>query len=101
MKIKPPAAKDMPWFVISGATGFLLHMVFFNIGTGYVTAATSSVVIAMVPVITALVAYFIYKESLLCGMGEGIFKSGEGLSGKQLYVCYSHTHRDLGISHRR
>ncbi len=60
IEIKPPAAKDILWFVISGATGFFLHMVLFNIGTGYVTAATSSIVIATVPIITALMAYFSY-----------------------------------------
>ncbi len=64
MKIKPPAAKDIVWFVISGATGFFLHMVFFNVGTSYVTAATSSVVIATVPIITALMAFLFYAESL-------------------------------------
>lgn len=64
MKIKPPAAKDIVWFVISGATGFFLHMVFFNIGTSYVTAATSSVLLATVPIITALMAFLFYAESL-------------------------------------
>lgn len=64
IEIKPPAAKDILWFVISGATGFFLHMVLFNIGTGYVTAATTSIVIATVPIITALMAYFSYGESL-------------------------------------
>lgn len=39
-------------------------MVFFNIGTSYVTAATSSVVIATVPIITALMAYYFCAEPL-------------------------------------
>ena len=34
IEIKPPAAKDILWFVISGATGFFLHMVLFNIEPG-------------------------------------------------------------------
>lgn len=64
IKIKPPAAKDVLWFVLSGATGFFLLMILFNIGTGYVTAATSSIIQATVPIMTALLACFVFGESL-------------------------------------
>ena len=64
LKIKPPDKKDYLWFVISGISGFFLYMIIFNIGTGYVTAATSSIVIATTPIITALLASFFFHEKL-------------------------------------
>ncbi|MDR0838821.1 MAG: DMT family transporter [Oscillospiraceae bacterium] len=63
-KMKPPKKADIPWFAASGALGFFLYMIFFNKGTETVTAATGSVVIATVPVITALLARVIYREKL-------------------------------------
>ena len=63
-KMKPPRARDLPLFAISGAVGFFLYMICFNQGQSTVTAATGSVVIATVPVITALFARFLYGEQL-------------------------------------
>ncbi|MBR5230511.1 MAG: EamA family transporter [Firmicutes bacterium] len=65
IKIRLPEKKDLPWFAVAGAVGFFLYMVTFNQGLETVTAATSSVVIATVPVITALFARFIYGEKLM------------------------------------
>lgn len=64
VKLKPPRKADLPWFLVAGATGFFLYMVFFNIGQGTVTATTGSVVIATVPLITALLARLVYREKL-------------------------------------
>lgn len=64
IKIKRPAKSDWPWFFASGAFGFFIYMIAFNKGHETVTASTGSVIIAMVPVITALMARFIYKEKL-------------------------------------
>lgn len=63
-KMKPPAKSDIKWFVIGGAVGFFLYMIAFNKGCESVTASTSSVIIATVPIITALLASSIYKERL-------------------------------------
>jgi len=63
-KMRLPKLRDIPWFIASGIAGFFLYMIAFNIGTGYVTAATSSIIIASVPIFTALLATFIYKEKL-------------------------------------
>lgn len=63
-KMKPPAKSDNKWFVIGGAAGFFLYMIAFNKGCESVTASTSSVIIATVPIITALLASFVYKERL-------------------------------------
>ena len=59
-----PRLRDLPLFLASGATGFFLYMITFNQGQALVTSATASVVIATVPVITALLARFAYQEKL-------------------------------------
>ncbi|MEN6411846.1 MAG: DMT family transporter [Veillonellales bacterium] len=63
-KMKPPCKRDFLWFLGSGAFGFFFYMITFNTGMKTVTASTSSVIIATVPIITALLARFIYKEEL-------------------------------------
>lgn len=64
MKMKLPRKKDIPWFFAAGAMGIFFYMIAFNQGQAAVTAATGSVVIATVPVITALFARFVYREKL-------------------------------------
>lgn len=64
MKINRPKREDLLDFILSGALGFFIYVILFNKGTALVSAATSSIVIAMVPVFTALLASFIYKEKL-------------------------------------
>lgn len=63
-KMKPPALKDIPVFIVSGFMGFFMYMIAYNQGQATVTAATASVVIATVPVITALLALLFYHEKL-------------------------------------
>lgn len=64
VRVKPPRKEDLPWFLLSGAAGFFLYMIAFNTGCRTVTASTSSVVLATVPVLTALLARFFYDEKL-------------------------------------
>ncbi len=63
-KMHPPGKSDIPWFIASGAIGFFFYIIVFNKGAEAVTSSTGSVVIATVPVITALLAWFIYNEEL-------------------------------------
>lgn len=63
-KMRLPYRADLLWFVISGGVGFFVYMIAFNQGQATVTAATGSVIIATVPVITALMARFVYQEKL-------------------------------------
>ncbi|WP_237714799.1 MULTISPECIES: DMT family transporter [Pelosinus] len=63
-KMKPPRKNDFLWFLSAGTFGFFFYMITFNKGMETVTASTSSVIIATVPIITALIARFIYKEKL-------------------------------------
>lgn len=60
-----PGRKDIPWFLLAGGVGFFFYMIAFNQGQATVTAATGSVVIATVPLITALFARFLYREKLM------------------------------------
>lgn len=64
LKMKFPRKTDLPWFILAGAIGFFLYMITFNKGQQSVTASTGSIVIATVPVLTALLARYIYKERL-------------------------------------
>lgn len=63
-KMKLPKAADLKWFLLAGALGFFLYMIAFNKGCETVTASESSVIIATVPIITALLARFSYREKL-------------------------------------
>ena len=63
-KLQWPRKKDAVWFLLSGALGFFLYMIVFNIGNSTVTAATASLVLATTPVLTALMARLFFKERL-------------------------------------
>ena len=63
-RMKRPRKADLKWFLLAGAVGFFLYMIAFNKGCETVTAATGSVVIATVPVITALLARALFGERL-------------------------------------
>ena len=63
-KMKAPRRADLPWLITAGGVGFFLYMIAFNQGQATVTASTGSVVIATVPVITALLARLFYGERL-------------------------------------
>lgn len=63
-KSKFPKKEDLFLFAMGGATGFAIYMSLFNIGLSTITSATSSVVIALSPVITPVGARFIYGEKL-------------------------------------
>ena len=64
MKINKPRKEDFSTYLFSGFIGFFIYVVLFTKGTGMVSSATGSIVIAMVPVFTAFLASFFYKEKL-------------------------------------
>jgi drug/metabolite transporter (DMT)-like permease len=63
-KTPPPRRSDWKWFVLGGGVGFFLYMLAFNKGCETVSSATASVVIATVPVLTALLARLLHGETL-------------------------------------
>lgn len=64
MKINKPKKEDIFTYILSGSIGFFIYVILFTKGTGLVTSATASIVIAMVPVFTAFLSSFFYKEKL-------------------------------------
>lgn len=64
IKFKIPDKSDIKWFLLSGFTGFFLYMITFNKGCETVSSSTGSVIIAIVPIITALLARIVYHEQL-------------------------------------
>ncbi len=63
-RVRLPKRADLKWFFLAGAVGFFFYMIAFNKGCETVTAATGSVVIAVVPVLTALLARVAFGEKL-------------------------------------
>ena len=63
-KMKLPSPRDIPLFFAAGAMGFSLYMVTFNQGMRTLTSATSSILIATAPILTALLAIFCFKEKI-------------------------------------
>lgn len=61
---KPIKALHIPLFFLSGGLGFSLYMIFFNTGMLTLSSATSSLIIATTPVLTAIGASFLYKEKI-------------------------------------
>ncbi|MTK08016.1 MAG: DMT family transporter [Hungatella sp.] len=63
-RMKLPQKRDLPYFILAGALGFFFYMIAFNLGQKTVTASTGSIVIATVPLLTAFIARFVYKEKM-------------------------------------
>lgn len=55
---------DMLLFLLSGASGYGIYLLLFNKGIQTVTSATSSIIIATTPIMTACAAAFLYKEKI-------------------------------------
>lgn len=63
-KIKFPALKDLPIFFIAGFFGYSGYFVIFNIAMQKISPSTASVINALSPAITAIIAYFLFKERI-------------------------------------
>lgn len=63
-KMNIPYKKDLPWFMLAGALGFFFYMITFNQGQKLVTASTGSIAISTVPILTALIAWAVYREKM-------------------------------------
>ncbi len=61
---KPMCKKDIILLTITGILGFSLYMILFNTGILTITSATSSVVIASTPIMTAIVTSVFYNEKI-------------------------------------
>ena len=63
-KISLPKLKDIPAFVFAGFSGYAGYIVFFNMATLLSSPSTLSVINALAPAITDIVAYFIFNEKI-------------------------------------
>nr|WP_253687153.1 MULTISPECIES: DMT family transporter [unclassified Treponema] len=63
--LRPPfKVRHIGLFFLSGALGFALYLIVFNMGLKTITAATSSIIIATTPIMTAAAASLIYGEKI-------------------------------------
>lgn len=62
MKIALPRLKDLPLLAVLGFFAVSLHHIALNFGQPGVTAGASSVLIQSMPLFTALLAHFVFKE---------------------------------------
>ena len=63
-KIGLPKGRDIPLFLALRALGFALYQLLFNVAMLTISASTASVIVATVPVVSALFASAIFKERL-------------------------------------
>ena len=63
-KIKPPAKQDWIWIILGGLAGYTAYITLFTIASVTVTASTNSIIVATGPVLTAMLAWAVYKERL-------------------------------------
>ena len=63
-KIPFPNLKDIPAFIFAGFSGYAGYIAFFNMATLLSSPSTLSVINALAPAITAIVAYFIFNEKI-------------------------------------
>lgn len=59
-----PERKALPGFIFSGAVGFALYLIVFNTGSALLNATTSCIIISTSPLITALLAVFVFRERM-------------------------------------
>ena len=63
-KISFPNLKDIPAFIFAGFSGYAGYIVLFNIATVLSSPSTLSVINALAPAITAIIAYFMFNEKI-------------------------------------
>lgn len=114
----PKKTAHIPLFLLSGGMGFSLYMIFFNSGMLTLTSATSSLIIATTPVLTAVGASWLYREKikpvgwcaiaaafagvavlLLTDTSKGGLSGGAGLfwtmAAALVFCCYNLMNRKL------
>ena len=75
-----PELRDLPGLVLSGAIGISVYNLALNYGETRVTAGAASMLIASVPIFTALAARFWLHEKLTAAGWAGVFVSIDGVA---------------------
>lgn len=89
-----PRIRDLPLFILSGATGIFLYMWAFNTGTDMVAAGISGFIIASAPVFTLVMSIILLKERVGARVWFGVLLSFGGI------VLISATQLDQGDGFR-
>lgn len=79
-KSKLPALRDIPLFLLAGATGFAFYTVLLNYGIQTVSASMSAFIVSASPLITAVLSRFILKEALGVRVWLAIFFAFSGVA---------------------
>lgn len=87
-----PRRRDLPYFLLLGAVGFLVYHLALNYGEQRVSAGAASLIIATAPAITAVIAAFMTDDRLPVG---GWIGSAISLLGVTLVVL-GESRVDLG-----
>ena len=61
---KPRSGSAVLWLLLSGLLGFGLYIIIFTIGISTLTSATSSLIMASTPIMTAVVASKLYHDRI-------------------------------------
>src|SRR5882672_5445017 len=75
-----PEARDLPGLILSGALGITFYNIAINYGETRVTAGAASLLIASVPIWTALLARFMLHEKLTVLGWFGVLMSFAGIA---------------------
>ncbi len=105
---KPFSLKDCGWFLISGAAGYSIYFIFFNLGLETLSSSEGSVICATTPILTSIAVYKLYKEKIniigwlsiaaafigvvILLFGDSIFGSGDsgfgiGIGVLWMFLC--------------
>lgn len=76
---KPLCKRDLFLMAITGIFGFALYLIFFNTGIMTISSATSSVIVASTPIMTAIVCSRLYDERISPAGRLAIFLSFMGV----------------------
>lgn len=77
--LRPPRWRDLPGVLIGGFLGFTVYHVALNYGEVTVSAGAASIIIASIPVSTALLATVVLRERLGSSGWAGILVSFSGV----------------------
>lgn len=96
-----PKIRDVPLFLLGGATGFAVYVYAINVGSKSLAASVVSLIVSASPIITALLARIFLREkmgfigwvSVLCAFsGVGVitfFNGGFALGSGAIWICFA------------
>ena len=115
-KIRLPRARDIGWLFLSAACGFGVYLFVFNKGIQTITSASSSIIIALTPILTAIESSKVYGEKinkvgwvsmitfggvLIMMLWDGVLSVNAGmiwtLAASVLFSIYNNLNRKLSM----